>query len=257
MIKYNNTLAFVFYLCDEKDKNDYFIRTIVFVLTFNIYIFFNILFMFNTSSLHLYIDKDIDLIEKNKGAFKFVNLFLCPILFYLLSSVFKFLTSIREFMYDKLNESYEIKANRNLKLGVKILKIHDIKTEISKLINSNNKIVNKYFIGTLIFLIFNCCLVTCFCSIYDNSIDCLVLNIFMSLLLEIIITLSLFALSSLLRYIAIQMGKIPELQASTEVEKQVNAKEIYNASRFLNPTYIMYEKVQKIVEYFKEVKGDD
>ena len=79
----------------------------------------------------------------------------------------------------------------------------------------------------------------------------------MSFLLEIIITLSLFALSSLLRYIAIQMGKIPELQASTEVERQVNAKEIYNASRFLNPTYIMYEIVQKIVEYFKEVKGDD
>ena len=257
MIQYNNTLAFVFYFCDKKDKNDYFVRTVVFVLTFNIYIFFNILFMFNTSSLHLYIDKDIDLIEKNKGAFKFVNLFLCPILFYLLSSVFKFLTSIREFMYDKLNESHEIKANRNLKLGVKILKIHDIKTEISKLINSNNKIVNKYFIGTLIFLIFNCCLVTCFCSIYDNSIDCLVLNIFMSLLLEIIITLSLFALSSLLRYIAIQKGKIPDLHASTEVEKQVNAKEIYNASRFLNPTYIMYEIVQKIVEYFKEVKGDD
>ena len=78
----------------------------------------------------------------------------------------------------------------------------------------------------------------------------------MSFLLEIIITLCLFALSSLLRYTAIQMGKVPELHASTEVKKRVDHEEIYNASRFLNPTYIMYGIVQKIVEYFKEIKGD-
>ena len=249
MIKYNSTLAFMFYYFKEiakndkgqkreahpkyegiKMDNDIFIRSSVFVLTFNVYIFFNILLMFNSSSLHLYLHKDKDLNEKYRGVFFFINLFLYPILFYILSSVFKRITSIREFIFDKIYECQVIKSDKDYKgkknEPKKNLKLHEIKTEVSKYLNQKKGIRSILFlVGSSIFVLFNCYLVTCFCSVYNNSIFCLIVNIIMSVLFGFILTLILFALSSFLRYKSIKI--------SYEI--------FYNISRWLNPTYVMYK----------------
>ena len=224
MVKYNNTLVFVIPFLDE---NDYYIKTTVFVLTLNIYIFFNILLMSTSSSLHLYKDKDKDL-EDNRGKYRFINIFIYPILFYIFSSFFKKCTSIREFRYDKINEAVDIENNNNLTEGERILQLHELKTEASKLIKFKEGIFPIIcFVICLTFLIFNCCLVTFFCSVYNNSIDCLFLNIFVSFVGALFITLFIFFLSSLLRYISLH-----------KINNCANI--VYDISRCLNPTYVMY-----------------
>ena len=187
--------------------------------------------MLNSSSLHLYLHKDKDLNEKNRGIFFFINLFLYPILLYILSSVFKRIISIREFIFDKIYESEVIKSDKDYKgkknEGKKSLKLHNIKTEISKYLNQKKGICSILFLvcGS-IFILFNCYLVTCFCSVYNNSISCLCVNIIMSVLSGFILTLVLFAISSFLRYMSIKISN----------------ENLYNISRWLNPTYMMYKK---------------
>ena len=226
MVKYNSTLFYPIFW-GNKDKNDIYVRTSVIVLTINIHIFFNLLFVRTSSSLHLYKDRDKDLKEKFSVGCFLVNFILYPLLFYAISTIFKKIVSYREFIYNKsctLND-IELSKEYNLKKGKKKLKIHDIQSKTSKLLNfRSGKWSFIYFGICLVFLIFNCYFVTCFTGVYNNSIDCLFLNIFMSAIFSIIFTLSIFALSALLRI----MG----------LNKENN--KYYDGSRWLNPTYVLY-----------------
>ena len=226
MVKYNSTLFFPIFW-GNKDKNDIYVRTSVIVLTINIHIFFNLLFVRTSSSLHLYKDRDKDLKEKFSVGCFLVNFILYPLLFYAISTIFKKIVSYREFIYNKsctLND-IELSKEYKLKKGKKKLKIHDIQSKTSKLLNfRSGKWSFIYFGICLVFLIFNCYFVTCFTGVYNNSIDCLFLNIFMSAIFSIIFTLSIFALSAILR--------------RSGLDKENN--KCYEVSRWLNPTYVLY-----------------
>ena len=84
MIKNNNTIFFVIF----KKENDLFALVSVIILSLNFYIFINAFLMFNSSSLHLFIDQDTDLEEKTKGKYIFLNILVPSFPFLLPKSVF-------------------------------------------------------------------------------------------------------------------------------------------------------------------------
>ena len=68
---------------------------------------------------------------------------------------------------------------------------------------------------------------TCFLGIYENSYDCLILNVFVSLIFTLIFTLIIFIISSTLRY----FGKTLKLSLC------------FNISQLLNPIYNFYNEL--------------
>ena len=220
MIKNNNTIFFVIFY----KPNDFFAIVSVIVLSLNFYIFLNALFMFNSSSLHLFLDQDIDLNEKTKGKYFLLNI-LIPSLLYYVTSRIKKRTSIKEFVYDK-NYQYE-KVLKNFKGGERNIRIHDLITDVSKFKNIKEQDTNTVFIYGIIFLVFNWYFITCFLGIYENSYDCLILNVFMSLIFTLIFTLIIFIFSSILRYLASKLGN----------------SYLFTFSQFLNPIHNFYDEL--------------
>lgn len=233
MIKNNNTILFVI-LCDN---NNFFIKASVIILSFNLYIFINILFMFNSSSLHLYIDRDYDLKEKLEAKYFFINIMI-PFLIYIPTCIFKKIISIKEFMYDI---SYKLHKNENNE-KLKENGYNSIKKDLEFFISKTEKHSKWLFIVGIIFLFFNWYFVTCFCGIYENSIDCLILNIFVSLIFSLIFSLGLFIFSSGLRFYGISNKNIL----------------IYYISALFNPTYLMYgNKILEKVKNQEEVEKNE
>ena len=91
--------------------------------------------MYNSSTHHLYMDRDFDLKEQLEGKALIVNI-IVPFLIYILTCIIKKMTSIKEFINDRNNEVEMI--TDDLKWGKKILKAHDIKTKVSKFLNNMN-----------------------------------------------------------------------------------------------------------------------
>ena len=241
MIKNNNTIVFIFF----KNENDIFTRVSVAILTLSFYIFLNTFFMFNSSSLHLLRDKDNDLQEKTKGNYLFLNI-LVPSLLYIATTQLKKWTSIVEFINDKNYQHKKLK-DKKLKKGRKkfegqiLIRIHDIITDTSKFKNEKEDQAFKLFIGGIIFLIFNWYYITCFLGIYENSYDCLILNIFVSLIFTLVFTSFIFFISSVLRYFG----------------KALKNKFLFSFSQFLNPIYIFYNKLPYNDLYEDDDDDDD
>ena len=219
MIMNNNIIFFGIPFIDE---NDLFTKASVLILTLNLYIFLNIIFMFNSSSLHLYIGHIFQ--EKFEKKYFYINI-LIPFLLYIPALVFKKLTSLREILINKEEEIETIKENKDKKKFTKrILNLHDINTKISQFKNSLDIKAKWIFIGGGIFLLFNWFLTISFCGIYNNSIRCLALHTFISILFTIIIWSLLFLVSTIFRKLGI--SKRNQL--------------LYNISAILNPTYLLY-----------------
>ena len=222
MIKNNNKLFFIF----GCDSNDFYSRASVTILPLNFYIFINYLLMYNSSTHHLYMDRDFDLKEQLEGKALIVNI-IVPFLVYILTCIIKKMTSIKEFINDRNNEVEMI--TDDLKWGKKILKAHDIKTKVSKFLNNMNDWGGELFFFGLIFLILNFYVITCFCGIYNNSFDCLLVNTCMSMIFTFIITLVLFAVSVGIRC---YWGNKDDKNKMTSVA--------FGLSSCLNPFYVMY-----------------
>ena len=103
--------------------------------------------------------------------------------------------------------------------------MHDIITDISKFKNNKEQWAFYVFIGGCLFLLFNWYFVTCFCGIFENSQDCLIINIVMSIIFSSIFSLALIILSSYLRKYGLTKKN----------------KTIYNISLFLNPILHIYD----------------
>ena len=202
MIKNNNTIFFVIF----KKENDLFALVSVIILSLNFYIFINAFLMFNSSSLHLFIDQDTDLEEKTKGKYIFLNI-LVPSLLYYVTSKIKKRTSIKEFICDKNYQYEKVFNDPKIKDGEKNIRIHDLITDVSKFKNEKEQDTNTVLLYGIIFLIFNWYFITCFLGIYENSYDCLILNVFISLIFTLIFTLIVFVFSSILRYLGIKLYK--------------------------------------------------
>ena len=218
MIINNNIAAFIL----QNDANSFYTKVSVLILSLSSYIFLNILLMFNSPSLHLYIGR---IFEETFEPKYFVINMLLPFLLYLLALLFKKLTSLREFLSDQYTMHEIIEENKEKLLpGERILKLHRINTEISKFKRSLDcKAFFLTIIGSVL-LFFNFMLVTSFCGIYENSNGSLILNIFISIIFTIIICSLIFLASTILRYFGIKK------------EDQL----LYYFSSKLNPSYILY-----------------
>ena len=222
MIKNNNTIFFVIF----KKENDLFALVSVIILSLNFYIFINAFLMFNSSSLHLFIDQDTDLEEKTKGKYIFLNI-LVPSLLYYVTSKIKKRTSIKEFICDKNYQYEKVFNDPKIKDGEKNIRIHDLITDVSKFKNEKEQDTNTVLLYGIIFLIFNWYFITCFLGIYENSYDCLILNVFISLIFTLIFTLIVFVFSSILRYLGIKLDK----------------SLLFRISQFLNPIHNFYDEL--------------
>ena len=231
MIKNNNTIFFVIF----KKENDLFALVSVIILSLNFYIFINAFLMFNSSSLHLFIDQDTDLEEKTKGKYIFLNI-LVPSLLYYVTSKIKKRTSIKEFICDKNYQYENVYNNAKLNKGEKKIRIHDLITDVIKFKNTKEKDANIVFLYGIIFLVFNCHFITCFLGIYENSYDCLILNVFISLIFTLIFTSTIFVFSSILRFSA----------------KKYKWDCLFRISQFLNPINNFYNELP-----YNDVNGED
>ena len=223
LIKNNNTIFYIVFC----DYNDLFAKGSVLILSLSFYLFINIILMVDSSLLHLYVGKDKSLQEKFEGGSFAINIFI-PFLAYILTSFVKQKVSLNQFIYDKLYKYKELcnqlekkkKEDRN-KI---ILKMHDIKTDVSKFKNEVDYNTTFITMAGGIFLIINWYVCSCFCGIYENSTSCLITNTLMSMIFTFIITIILYLASSVLRYISIKEKKIT----------------LFSLSTLLNPSYVMY-----------------
>lgn len=82
----------------------------------------------------------------------------------------------------------------------------------------------------ILFLIFNCILVTSFCGIYSNSVGGLVLNTFLSIIFSTLIRILYFLIGVILRFYSLKK----------------NSETMYNISRLFNPLNLSWEGLEKL-----------
>ena len=221
----NNTLAFSL----KPDENNFFIKYSVFLFTFNLYILFNIIFMTTNSSLHLFKDRDKYLHESLSGKiFVGINILL-PLIVYLCSLGIRRLISVKEFLQKKNNEFLDLVAkyppHKKTISPQDILKLHALHTDISKFKN-RSRTITIFFAGIgFFFLLFVWYLTACFCGIYENSLDCLIINIIISIIFAFILTQIMFFISSLLMNLC-------------------KSKTGSDFSKYLNPTILLYGEIK-------------
>ena len=221
LIKNNSTIIFGL-PCN--DVNDYFIKISVIILSLSFYIFLNIIFMYDSPSLHLYLGKDSQ--DDFQARHFIINFLIINIIFLFFVTILKRIISIREFISDiyykyksiiSILSNNEKKTDRERARGV--LKLHRIQTELSKFKNNNDfKAFLLAWIGSF-FLFFNWCLVTCFVGIYINSNNCLVFNTFISICFRSFWLFFISLISTILR------------KYSKEIDEKENAKDETNNQR--------------------------
>ena len=196
----NNTLMFIICFCQDND--DFYAKITVAILTIYLYIFVNIILLFNSSELYLYMAKKYMKDVETKHFIKsfFVNAIIpYIILIYPINNLKKYV-SVENKIDDIFYKTYDTLIGYcNFKLGKKKkkdklndseanLKIHNIETEISLTRNANDKRACKLFFFGVFFIIFNWYYLSCFCYIYPNSVEPLFINIIISIIFAFFIS---------------------------------------------------------------------
>ena len=206
--------------------NDLFTKAAVVILPFNMFILLNIVIMINSSSLHLYLGKDIN--DKFETKYMIIN-FIFPFISYYLSGYIQSLLSIREFFLDQY-ENIEMILKKYKKKEMRILRLHNVETEISKFKNKLKSNTEKIFKFGLLFLFLNWYYITCFGGIYNHSLDCLILNTFLSIIFALFVSMIIYALSAYIR------------KSSLNENSLFHNKKFYNISKKLNPIFCFRKK---------------
>jgi len=241
------------------DGNDGYTRISVLILTIVLYIFVNIIIMTKGYSLHLYLRKD-------KEKFHFLsfltNLFVPYLLFYVSILRLKQAVSIKEFMdeqyyrfFTHLSIYYDNKKKKKKDsngINSLSLHLHNIEAKISKKKNEHQKGMKRIFIGGSILILLNWYLMSCFLGIYENSLDCLSINLFISILSSILVSLLVYLISASLRICALKKekdkdkDKDKDKKEDKEKEKQKKVKceikdclkgILFYISQIFNPQY--------------------
>ena len=216
-----------------KDGNDCFTRISILILTICLYIFINIIIMTKGYSLHLYLRKD-------KQKFDFLsfltNLFVPYMIFYISILRLKQTLSIKEFLDDNYYEYYNILYDfyRKGNINRARLLFHNIESKISKKKNEHQKGMKRIFIGGSIFILLNWYYMSCFLGIYENSYDCLALNLAISILSSILVSLLVYLISVSFRTCALKKNK--EKPKKNCIKKSFN-KILFSISELFNPQY--------------------
>ena len=230
---------------EKQDGNDIYTIISVFILTIYVYIFVNLLIMINGPSLHLYRRKD-------KGKFSFqsflANFFLPYLIFYISILKLKKDLSVKEFidlqyydLYHFLNENHNEMDKRKIVNLIK-LKIHNLETEISKKKNEHQKGMKRILYGGLVLILLTWIYMYCFLGIYENSYDCLIVNLVLSVVYSLIVSHLVYLLSVSIRKCVIpkdQKEKDEEIEKRNEKcnIKMFIKEKIFYISELFNPQY--------------------
>ena len=221
----NSIILFYFFL-----ENDIFIRIAFFFLTITLYLFVNLMIMNTNSALNLYLRKN----KEYLSAGNFCRNLFYPLSAYLVAYILKRKISIKDFLYEQYYQLYRILSSldkNEITLQQAKIDIYKIEIKISKKKNKEEKkILPLNNIFTFIFLLFNFILSSSFCSIYENSLDCLIVNTLISILFSIAITRVLFLISSTIIFCSLRKKN----------------KNMFIISCFLNPYYISFLSCKKI-----------
>ena len=227
----NNTFVFIISFCEGND--DFYAKISIAILSIYLYIFINILLMFDSSGLYLYIKKGE---EEYKTEHIFLNIIVpYMILNYPINKLKKYILMKENIVdiYDKLYNTLIrycnfILENKKKKLNKSELnlKIHNIETEISLTRNTSDKRARKLFIFGGLFIIFSWYYFSCFCEIYPNSVDSLIINVIISIISASIISLISYLISAGCRKAAIKNER----------------KYLFIMSNLLNPKYEFCKK---------------
>ena len=197
----HSTLFFIFpwFLFTKKDADGYFVKLVVLVLYIALFMTFNMLTEFDLRHLHLYIHRWNE--ETDSSVAKFVNIFLPFIILYIPIAWIKKALSMtvfciqEEIKIDNYNKEYKRRVP-----GKYQIKIQQEKSNIKKFRNNletNSRLV--LILGGLL-LFFNWYLATSFCGVYNNSFDCIVVNVLYSILYTKIFSVILHLVSTIIKY---------------------------------------------------------
>ena len=242
VIKHNSTIIYIF---SDKHKDEIFTKISIFILCLSFYICLNVFLVFNMSMVQLYIHFLFGYFSLNIFIPCFVSI---PVI------LIKKYISQKDLLYYLLNLSKQ-KINKNIKKTVRSLSNNrkSIKLDVNFQIENFDDIIQLqyveyikpatiiYGIFGIIFLIFNCVLVTSFCGIYPNSIGNLVLNTIVSIIGACFLTIIFYLIGVILRYFSLK-----------------NKNELmYNISRFFNPLQLTCKDLQNMLFKKKDEKDNE
>ena len=108
-------------------------------------------------------------------------------------------------MDDNYYEYYNIlcKFYRKGNINTARLRFHNIESKISKKKNEHQRGMKRIFIGGSILILLNWYYMCCFLGIYENSYDCLAMNLVMSVFSSIMVSFAVYLISISFRRCAI------------------------------------------------------
>jgi hypothetical protein len=120
--------------------------------------------------------------------------------------------------------------------------IHNLETEISKKKNDHQKGMMRILIGGLILIFINWYYMCCFLGIYENSYDCLAVNLVLSILYSLLVSLLVYLLSVSLRKCVIPKEEKEKKEEIEKTKEKCNIKmfmkeRIFDISELFNPQY--------------------
>ena len=169
-----------------------------------------------------------------------LNIFITSLVVNILMIIIKKYMSTKEMFFNELN----IKIEKNISIQENIQEKpnnefqnesinneipHQLSDKINRFVRTMKKRIRIYGVIGVLFLIFNCILVTSFCGVYSNSVGELFLNTFVSMILSsIIIRILFFLIGVILRYYSFKR----------------NSELMYNISRLFNPLNLSWEEFE-------------
>ena len=230
VIKNNSTIILIF---SKKYYEDIFIKASFIILFISFYLCLNTLLLYEMPMVKLFV-----------GGCTFgnliLNIFLTSLIVNVLMIIIKKYMSIKEFIYElNIEKEKNIKINENIQdspsdneyqtKSVNSELPHELYNKTLKYEQTFRKRILIYGIIGVLFLIFNCILVTSFCGVYSNSVGELILNTFVSMILSsIIIRILFFLIGVILRYYSFKR----------------NSELMYNISRLFNPLNLSMEEFE-------------
>jgi hypothetical protein len=168
-----------------------------------------------------------------------LNIFVTSIVVNVLMIIIKKYMSTKELIYELIIQiELSIKIKENIQEGpeneyqaksVNSELGHNLSDKTIRYRKTWRKRILIYGVIGILFLIFNCILVTSFCGIYPNSVGELILNTFVSMILSsIIIRILFFLIGVILRYYSFKR----------------NSETMYNISRLFNPLNLSMEEFE-------------
>ena len=230
VIQNNSTIILVFF---KKHYEDLFVRASFIILFISLYLCINTFLLYEMPMVKLF-----------TGGCTFgnlvLNIFVTSLVVNVLMIIIKKYMSTKELIYELIiqneliikkkeniqdrppDNEYQAKSV-NSELG------HNLSDKTIRYRKTWRKRILIYGDIGVLFLIFNCILVTSFCGIYPNSVGELILNTFVSMILSsIIIRILFFLIGVILRYYSFKR----------------NSEIMYNISRLFNPLNLSMEEFE-------------